>query len=106
MWKMLCSRGEDLRVEFSNVSADADRGSADWQAWYTFKSTGRPVHNIIHANFRFADGLIVEHIDDFNFWRWSRQALGPAGWLLGWSALIRAKVRSEAVRALGRFCAT
>ena len=106
MWKMLCSRGEDLRVEFSNVSADADRGSADWQAWYTFKSTGRPVHNIIHANFRFADGLIVEHIDDFNFWRWSRQALGPAGWLLGWSALIRAKVRSEAVRALDRFCAT
>ena len=100
MWKMLCSRGEDLRMEFANVSTDADRGSADWQAWYTFKSSGRPVHNIIHANFRFADGLIVEHIDDFDFWLWSRQALGPVGLLLGWTPFIREKVRSEAARAL------
>jgi hypothetical protein len=105
MWTMLCSRGEDLRVEFSNVAADADRGSADWQAWYTFKSSGRPVHNIIHANFRFADGLFIEHIDDFDFWRWSRQALGPAGLLLGWTPFIPAKVRSEAARALERFIA-
>lgn len=105
MWKMLCSRGADLRVEFANVSANANSGSVDWQAWYTFKTTGRPVHNIIHANFRFADGLIVEHIDDFDFWRWSRQALGPAGWLLGWAPFIRAKVRSEAARTLERFTA-
>jgi hypothetical protein len=103
MWKMLCSRGADLRVEFGNVSADATAGSADWQAWYTFSTTRRPVHNVIHARFRFADGLIVEHIDEFNFWRWSRQALGPAGLLLGWSPFIRAKVRSEAARALERF---
>jgi hypothetical protein len=103
MWKMLCSRGEDLRVEFVNVSADASAGRADWQAWYTFKSTGRPVHNVIHASFRFVDGLIVEHIDDFDFWRWSRQAIGPLGWLLGWSPLVRTKVRAEAARALERF---
>ena len=103
MWKMLCSRGEDLRVEFSNVTADSTSGAADWQARYSFKSTGRPVHNIIHARFRFADGLIVEHVDEFDFWGWSRQALGPIGWLLGWSPLIRAKVRSEAARTLARF---
>ncbi len=103
MWEMLCSRGEDLRVEFSNVSADADRGSADWQAWYTFKSTGRPVHNLIRANFRFADGLIIEHVDTFDFWRWSRQALGPAGLLLGWSTFIHAQVCNEATRALDRY---
>ncbi len=103
MWAMLCSRGADLRVEFANVSVDVDRGSADWQAWYTFKSTGRPVHNIIHANFRFADDLIVEHTDDFDFWRWSRQALGPAGWLLGWTPMVRAKVQTEAARALDQF---
>lgn len=106
MWTMLCSRGADLRVEFANVTADADRGSADWQAWYTFKSTGRPVHNIIHANFRFADDLILEHTDDFDFWRWSRQALGPAGLLLGWTPMVRAKVQREAARALEQFTAT
>ena len=29
MWKMLTSRGTDLRVEFGNVSADAASGAAD-----------------------------------------------------------------------------
>ena len=103
MWKMLTARGTDLRVEYGNVIADAANGGADWQAWYTFSATGRPVHNIIAARFRFADGLIIEHVDTFDFWRWSRQALGPTGALLGWSPLIRGKVRGEAMRALDRF---
>jgi ketosteroid isomerase-like protein len=106
MWKMLCSRGADLRIEFSNVAADDSSGSADWQAWYAFSGTGRAVHNIIHADFRFADGLIVAHVDDFDFWRWSRQALGPAGLLLGWTPLLRNKVQREAARALDRFVAS
>jgi hypothetical protein len=103
MWRMLCSRGADLRIEFANVQADDVSGSADWQAWYSFSATGRAVHNIIHARFRFADGLIIEHIDDFDFWRWSRQALGPAGWALGWSPMLKQKVRSQAALALERF---
>jgi ketosteroid isomerase-like protein len=103
MWKMLCARGADLRVEFTNVAADDSSGGADWQAWYTFSATGRAVHNIIHAHFRFADGLVVEHVDEFDFWRWSRQAFGPAGLLLGWTPLLRSKVQREAARALDRF---
>jgi ketosteroid isomerase-like protein len=105
MWRMLCARGADLRVEFDNLVADAGGGSADWQAWYTFSATGRPVHNVIHARFRFAGGLIAEHVDDFDFWRWSRQALGIAGVVLGWSPLLRRKVRAQALVALDRFVA-
>jgi hypothetical protein len=103
MWRMLCARGADLRVEFANARADDSNGSVDWQAWYTFSASGRPVHNIIHARLRFADDLIIEHIDDFDFWRWSRQALGPAGLLLGWSPILKRKVRSQAALALERF---
>jgi ketosteroid isomerase-like protein len=103
MWKMLCARGADLRIEFSNVSAEDERGVADWQAWYTFSATGRPVHNIIHADFRFRDGLIAEHVDTFDFWRWSRQSLGTPGLLLGWTPLLRKKVRSQAAQALQRY---
>src|SRR4029079_2461961 len=68
MWKMLTSRGADLRVEFGNVSTDAASCGADWQAWSKFSATGRLVHNIISARFRFAEGLIIEHIDTFDFW--------------------------------------
>jgi len=103
MWKMLCSRGADLRIEFANVTAQGDRGSAYWQAWYTFSTTGRPVHNIVHADFRFSEGLIATHVDTFDFWRWSRQSLGTAGLLLGWTPLLQKKVRAQAAQALQRY---
>ena len=103
MWRMLTERGKDLRVEFANVVADDATGSADWQAWYGFSKTGRQVLNVIRARFRFRDGLIVEHVDDFDFWRWSRQAFGTAGLLLGWTPVLRNKVRAEAMKGLDAY---
>ncbi len=103
MWRMLTATPGDLRVELLEHEADAMRGSAHWKAHYTFTETGRPVVNDIHASFRFADGLIVEHHDEFDFHRWARQALGPVGLLLGWTPLVRAKVRRLAVGRLEEF---
>ena len=104
MWRMLCERGEDLVVTFTDVEADEHGGSARWEAVYTFRATGRQVTNRIRARFRFRDGLIVDHRDTFDFWAWSRQALGPAGWLLGWSPLLRRRVQRTAGRQLDRCC--
>jgi ketosteroid isomerase-like protein len=100
MWRMLTGRAEDLRVEVPERQVDGDRGSARWVARYTFTQTGRPVVNDVRARFRFADGRIAEHVDDFSFWRWSRQALGPAGLVLGWTPVLRSKVGSQARRSL------
>jgi hypothetical protein len=83
MWAMLCARGKDLRVEPSAITADDAQGRARWDAWYTFSGSGRPVHNIIQAEFGFRDGLIVRHVDRFDFQRWARQALGVSGLVLG-----------------------
>ncbi|MEZ5462294.1 nuclear transport factor 2 family protein [Dokdonella sp.] len=106
MWRMLCSRGKDLRIESSNLCATATEGSADWQAWYTFSTTGRSVHNIVASEYRFENGKILVQADRFDFWRWSRQALGPAGALLGWSPLLRNKARATARKALDQFIAS
>jgi ketosteroid isomerase-like protein len=103
MWRMLCERGTDLDLSHSNVEADAERGSAHWDADYTFSATGRRVHNSIDANFRFRDGLISEHTDRFDLWAWSRQALGPVGVLLGWSPPVQGKIRSQARENLEKF---
>lgn len=103
MWRMLCSRAKDLEVRFSDVQGDAERGRARWEADYLFSQTGRTVHNRIEAGFRFRDGLIVEHRDRFDMWAWSRQALGLPGVLLGWSPLLRNKVRSQARNGLKQF---
>ena len=75
MWRMLTRTARDLKVEL----AEHDDASAHWIATYTFSATGRPVVNDVRATFRFADGLIVDHVDEFSFWKWSRQALGTKG---------------------------
>jgi uncharacterized protein len=98
MWRMLTGRAEDLSVELIEHTADGDSGTARWMARYTFTRTGRPVVNDVRARFRFQDGRIVEHDDSFPFWRWARQALGPAGIVLGlppMSLLVRRRARAD-----------
>jgi ketosteroid isomerase-like protein len=100
MWAMLCERGKDLQLSWRNVRADDLHGSAHWEPRYTFSATGRQVHNVIDAAFTFAAGRIVRHVDTFNLWRWSRMALGFKGTLLGWTPMVRDKVRAQARRGL------
>lgn len=103
MWRMLLSRATDLEVTLDEASADADGGRSRLTARYTFSRTGRRVANHIDSMFAFRDGLIVRHYDRFSLWRWSRQALGPVGLLLGWSLPIKWKIRKDAATALERF---
>lgn len=112
MWQMLCTatqaKGRDVwRLQASDMSADAHVGHAHWEAHYRFSATGRLVHNRIDGVFGFdAAGLIVSHSDRFDFWLWSRQALGTPGLLLGWTPFLRAKVRTQAAANLRRFLAS
>jgi ketosteroid isomerase-like protein len=97
MWRMLAGRATDLKVELAEHEADGDQGTAHWIATYTFRGD-RHVVNDIHAKFRFRDGKIAEHEDSFSFWRWARQALGPAGLVLGlppMSLLVRRQARGD-----------
>lgn len=104
MWRMLTAAGGDLQVELHEHESDGTRGSARWIARYTFTQTGRRVVNDVRATMVFAaDGLIAEHRDSFSFHRWSRQALGPAGLLLGWTPILQAKVRRTAAARLAAF---
>ena len=88
MWSMLGERKADPKDRWwSGVRADDKKGVAHWEAKYKFPANGRPVHNIIDAEFEFVDGKIRRHTDTFDFWRWSRQALGAPGVFLGWGPL-------------------
>lgn len=106
MWAMLCKQaGPELTITLLEASGDDSGGRATWRATYNFSKTGRPVENNIEAIFAIREGKIIRHIDRFNFWRWSSQALGPVGSLLGWFAPLKAKVRKEAARSLEKFMA-
>ena len=107
MWRMLCDatkdKGRDVwRLESSNIT----HNSAHWEAHYRFSATGRMVHNIIDASFEFApDGLIRRHRDRFDFYRWSRQALGLPGVLLGWTPMLRGGIQRKAAGNLAAYLA-
>lgn len=112
MWHMLCdatkAKGRDVwKLEYSGIQADATGGQAHWEAHYHFSATGRMVHNIIDGKFTFTpQGLIATHRDRFDFWAWSRQALGTPGLLLGWTPFLRNKVRATAALNLKKYLAT
>jgi len=104
MWRMLVRNSKgDLKISFSGVHADQKSGSAKWVAVYTFSKTGRPVVNKITAEFEFRDGKIIRHFDHFDLWKWTRQALGLPGYLLGWTAFMKNKINKQANAALAKY---
>jgi ketosteroid isomerase-like protein len=105
MWRMLTERSDDLAVDLVEHGSDGDRGWARWIATYTFTQTGRGVTNDVRASMLFRDGLIADHRDDFDLYRWSRQALGPPGLFLGWTPIVRGAVRRRAREGLEEFLA-
>lgn len=104
MWEMLLLKSKgNLKIEFSNVKADDSTGSASWTATYNFSKTNRKVINKIIAEFVFQDGLIIKHTDSFDVWKWSKQAFGTTGYLLGWTGFFQKKVQKQALLSLQKF---
>jgi hypothetical protein len=111
MWHMLVEttrkHGQaDWKLRYSDVEAGALTGHAHWEAHYRYSKTKRVVHNVIASSFEFdSNGLISRQRDSFNLWRWSRQALGVPGVLLGWTPYLRGKVRAQAAATLQKYTA-
>ena len=103
MWRMLTGGVRGPAVELLEHEADGDSGSAagsrttrSRRPAVTWTTTSAP-------RFRFRDGLIAEHRDEFGFHRWARQALGPPGLLLGWTPIVQGSVRKRARARLDEF---
>ncbi len=95
MWEMLLTRAKDFSVS-ANVREDENRAEVVWVARYRFGPRSRPVENRVVTEMTFQAGRIVRQVDRFSFWRWSRQALGAPGLLLGWTAVVQKKVQRDA----------
>jgi ketosteroid isomerase-like protein len=103
MWQMLITRSTDLQIELKNVEAHERTGSAQWIATYTFSASGNKVINKIKAAFVFEYGKIKEHKDNFDFYKWAKQAFGFKGLLLGWTSFFHTKVKQQARNKLLKF---
>lgn len=98
MWHMICEG--DIRAEFEVVHAEEASGHVKLIDDYTFSATGRRVHNAIDSQFRFRDGLIVEHHDFCDARVWAAMALGGvSGFLAGRFHFLRSYKAREMLQA-------
>ena len=96
MWTMLIERGGgNIDIQAFDIQADDSTGAAKWEAKYLFSKSGRKVHNKISATFKFKEGKIIDHKDDFNLWKWASMALGLPGTLLGFTPFMKNKIRYQ-----------
>ena len=105
MWHMLIGGSKDLALSFGEIQADDQQGSAHWEAHYTYGATGRKVHNVVSARFRFQEGRMLVHQDTFDLWKWASQALGTGGRLFGWTPFLQQTIRQKAAQTLDAYIA-
>lgn len=104
MWEMLLSQNSGvIKISCNTIQTSFEKGTAHWVAEYTFGPNNRKVNNTVCANFKFKDGKIIAHKDVFNLWRWSQQALGLPGYVLGWSPFMKKKIQRTAQNKLDSF---
>ncbi|GAA4279459.1 nuclear transport factor 2 family protein [Aquimarina mytili] len=103
MWYWLCENGKDLTVKFSDIKVNHDKGSAYWEARYTFGGRKRPVLNRVTSTFEFKDRKIIKHTDNYSLHRWSSQAMGWKGRVIGGSSYFRKKIQYRSNRLLDKF---
>lgn len=112
MWRMLCRSArkrsrDEWSLKASDLHVDGQTGRAHWEVTYLYGTADRLVHNVVDAQFEFTrDGLILRHVDRFDFGRWAAQALGWPGRLFGGLPPMRNFVRKQAAGKLARFLAS
>jgi ketosteroid isomerase-like protein len=104
MWEMLLSiKNQDTTVTFDNIQSNSDNGKVNWVANYSYGKTKRKVTNKVSAQFKFKDGKIIEHIDSFDLWKWTKQAMGIAGYLIGWTPFLKSKIQATTNKRLDNY---
>jgi limonene-1,2-epoxide hydrolase len=103
MWEMFLVKNKSLTIDYTSVEFMGATVTANWTAEYVLTTTGRSVTNEIKAEFRVEAGKITEHTDRFDFYRWTRQALGIKGVLLGWTPFVKRKIRRSARATLNSY---
>ena len=104
MWEMLMARRTDsTTISFDNINASIDQGTATWTAKYLYGNKKRKVTNVVTAKFKFKDGKIIKHVDTFDLWKWSQQALGIVGFLIGWTPFMKNKIQKTTKGQLDDF---
>lgn len=105
MWLMLVTsqKGKAFEISYEVIYANNKEGRVNWEAKYIFSKSGRKVHNRITAHFKFKEGLIIEHRDQFNLHHWAAMAMGWKGRLLGGTNFFQRNLQKQTNKMLDKF---
>ncbi|RZS99238.1 nuclear transport factor 2 family protein [Aquimarina brevivitae] len=103
MWHWLCLNGKDLKIKFSDIRIDNDKGTAKWEARYSYGKRKRPIFNKVSAEFEFKDGKIIKHTDNFSLKNWATQAIGWKGKVIGGTEYFKKKLQFRSKKLLENF---
>ena len=99
-WRMLLAQAGSFSLEHSLVFADERKAQVQWTADY--RLNGRPVRISMLSTLAIWDDLIVRQVDEYDLWKYCRQAQGLAGVLLGgmqpFQKIIKRRARNELER--------
>jgi len=106
MWEMLLSnKKKDTEISFDIARISDEKGKVNWVAEYVYGEKNRKVINKVSGEFKFKDGEIIEHIDSFDLWKWTKQAMGTVGYLIGWTPFMKSKIQKTTNKKLDKFIA-
>ena len=102
MWEMICKTNEEESLHFEKIELlDHEYTTCDWSLAYYY--TNRRINNKIKSYLRLENGLIIEHTDAFDLYKWSRMAFGLTGLLIGWSKFFQKKIQKSTRNKLSEF---
>ena len=102
MWQLLL-RSKDLKIQFQINSINEKSAKVYWQADYVYGKNKRKIHNRIKSLIQFREGKIYRHTDKFSLWKWSGQAMGFNGTLIGWTSFFRKRLQTQSKQMLERY---
>ncbi|WP_342269364.1 nuclear transport factor 2 family protein [Spiroplasma endosymbiont of Aspidapion aeneum] len=102
MWEMLLSKKEESKfsIEYEVLLDHNDEYYVMWSAHYLFGPKRRKVSNIVKSEMVIKDKKIALHTDVFDFYKWSKQAIGIASILFGKRKFFHNKICSVANKNL------
>ena len=102
MWEMICKTNKEESLHFENIELlDHEYATCDWSLVYYY--TNRRINNKIKSYLRLENGLIIEHTDAFDLYKWTRMAFGLTGSLIGWSNFFQKRIQKSTRKKLSEF---
>ncbi len=95
MWKMMLGNAKNFSLTYKVLFADERKAQVEWQAKYLYAGKKSVTNNVL-STLSIWDGLIVRQVDEFDFAKWAKQALGITGMLAGNTEWLRRKVQQTA----------